>query len=81
MDNGDGNLAAGCFLEEVLKLRYAVQPFYVQEVRYAAGAWMRRSGDVQEVRYAAGAWMRRSGDVQEVRYAAGAWMRRTPTRM
>ena len=49
MDNGDGNLAAGCFLEEVLKLRYAVQPFYVQEVRYAAGAWMHRSGDVQDV--------------------------------
>ena len=23
---------------------------YVQDVRYAAGAWMRRSGDVQDVR-------------------------------
>ncbi|WP_456373935.1 hypothetical protein [Thiolapillus sp.] len=29
--------------------------FYVQDVRYAAGAGKRRSGDVQEVRYAAGA--------------------------
>jgi len=44
--------------------------FYVQDVRYAASAWMRRSGDVQDVRYAASAWMRRSGDVQDVRYTA-----------
>jgi hypothetical protein len=38
--------------------------FYVQDELYAAGAWMRRSGDVQDELYAAGAWMRRSGDVQ-----------------
>ena len=49
--------------------------FYVQDVRYAAGAWMHRSGG-QDVRYAAGAWMRRSGGA-DVRYAAGAWMRRS----
>lgn len=24
--------------------------FYVQDVRYAAGAWMRRSGEAQDVR-------------------------------
>jgi len=34
--------------------------FYVQEVRYDAGAWMHRSVYVQEVRYDAGAWMAQS---------------------
>jgi hypothetical protein len=53
--------------------------FYVQDERYAAGAWMRRSGDVQDERYAAGAWipkafatltgqaLRRNDDVQDER--------------
>jgi len=39
--------------------------FYVQDERYAAGAWTRRSGYVQDERYAAGAWTRRSGYVTQ----------------
>ena len=42
--------------------------FYVQEVRYNAGAWMHKSEYVQEVRYNAGAWMRESIYVQEVKH-------------
>jgi len=38
--------------------------FYVQDVLYAAAAWMQKSGDVQDVLYAAAAWMQKSGDVQ-----------------
>ncbi len=41
--------------------------FYVQDVRYVAVAWMRKSDDVQDVRYVAVAWMRKSDDVQDVR--------------
>ena len=50
-----------------------------KDERYAAGAWMLRSGDVQDERYAAGVWipkaftaltgqaLRRSGDIQDER--------------
>ena len=47
--SGKSRLKATKFYKvELEKRRTSVRLFYVQDVLYAAGAWMHRSGDVHE---------------------------------